>query len=769
MTPTDRAAVSQVSTPVPGFEDGLGLRRQTIDAAGEAIELLCLRPELAAVPSFEFALRERVARLAGFRHAFYGRVRSVERLSDGTSALAVVSDYTSGLRLSAMLTAAEARHVPLDINAALCLLRQLVPAVAMLHERARDVAHGAIGPERLVVSDNARLVIVEYAMGAALEQLRYGQERYWGDLRVPTIALSGLPRFDQRADVAQIGMVALALILGRPLQRDEYPARLNDLVASTWAVSAKGGFEPLPPGLRGWLARALQLDPRNGFPSAIEARAELERVLGDSDFLASPASLDAFLARFHASARSAATISEPTRIPTRPDVTSVAFQHEPTNAPVPMGPAPAPWDTPKGETLVPLQTAVAIPPDSAIPPAAAYQAAPALPAVPASQTSTEPPRPSPSLASDDAPRVAQRIIAEAGDGRAPLIEPPQVQPSPFEVSLGTPFMESFPQPEDTPSRWPRLAAGAALFVVLLGAGAYGWQRFSAPAPAAAPMGTLSVDSNPTGIEAYVDGALRGKTPLTLSLAAGAHRLELRGAGDPRVVPITVTAGAQLSQYIELPKSDPKAGQLQIRTEPAGAKVVVDGVSVGVSPMTVIDLAPGEHSVALEAEGNVVRQAVKVEAGATSSLIVPMGTPVSSPSSGWISVAVPFEVQLFEGGRLLGSSRSDRIMVAAGRHELDLVNDEVGFKDTRTVQVGAGKIAPIKVDVPSGTIALNAVPWAEVWIDGEKLGETPIGNHALPLGRHDVLFRHPELGEQHHTAVVTLKAPARLSVDMRKKP
>jgi hypothetical protein len=32
----------------------------------------------------------------------------------------------------------------------------------------------------------------------------------------------------------------------------------------------------------------------------------------------------------------------------------------------------------------------------------------------------------------------------------------------------------------------------------------------------------------------------------------------------------------------------------------------------------------------------------------------------------------------------------------------------------------------------------------------------------------VVFRHPELGEQHHTAVVTLKGPARLSVDLRKK-
>ena len=66
-------------------------------------------------------------------------------------------------------------------------------------------------------------------------------------------------------------------------------------------------------------------------------------------------------------------------------------------------------------------------------------------------------------------------------------------------------------------------------------------------------------------------------------------------------------------------------------------------------------------------------------------------------------------------------------------------------------MAAGKVTPIKVEFPKGTIALNAVPWAEVWVDGEKIGETPIGNLSLSLGPHEVVFRHPELGEQRHAA------------------
>jgi len=61
-----------------------------------------------------------------------------------------------------------------------------------------------------------------------------------------------------------------------------------------------------------------------------------------------------------------------------------------------------------------------------------------------------------------------------------------------------------------------------------------------------------------------------------------------------------------------------------------------------------------------------------------------------------------------------------------------------------------------------------LPWADVWIDGERVGETPIGNLSLPIGPHEIVFRHPDLGEQKYAATVSLKGPVRVSVDLRKK-
>src|SRR5262245_4017998 len=176
----ERAALPISPEPEVVFRDGLGDRRHVADPSGhETLEVLSLRSDLAAVPSFEFALRERVSRLATFRNTSFGRVRAVERLNDRDATLAVISERTDGVRVSEILRNAETRKVPLDINASLRLVQQLVPAMAALHENARDVAHGALGPERLVLTRDGRVVIIEYVVGAALEQLRFSRDRYW--------------------------------------------------------------------------------------------------------------------------------------------------------------------------------------------------------------------------------------------------------------------------------------------------------------------------------------------------------------------------------------------------------------------------------------------------------------------------------------------------------------------------------------------------------------------------------------------------------------
>jgi hypothetical protein len=183
---------------------------------------------------------------------------------------------------------------------------------------------------------------------------------------------------------------------------------------------------------------------------------------------------------------------------------------------------------------------------------------------------------------------------------------------------------------------------------------------------------------------------------------------------------------------------------------------------------VSDLVPGEHTVVLESQLGTVKQTVTIESGVTASLVVPLTAPPNAPVSGWIAVTAPVDMQLYEQGSLIGSSQTERIMVSAGRHEIEIVNTTLGYRTTRVLQVAPGKVASLALEMPMGTIALNAMPWAEVWIDGERVGETPIGNLPIRVGPHEIVFRHPELGEQRHAATVTLTGPARVSADLRKQ-
>jgi hypothetical protein len=130
----------------------------------------------------------------------------------------------------------------------------------------------------------------------------------------------------------------------------------------------------------------------------------------------------------------------------------------------------------------------------------------------------------------------------------------------------------------------------------------------------------------------------------------------------------------------------------------------------------------------------------------------------------VKSAVAIDVR--ENGRLIGNTDADRIMMAAGRHDVELVNETLGYRVTRSIQVPPGKVMSLSIEMPQGVLNVNASPWAEVWIDGRRVGETPIGNLPMSIGPHEVVFRHPQLGEKRQAVSVTLKAPVRLSVEMK---
>jgi len=65
---------------------------------------------------------------------------------------------------------------------------------------------------------------------------------------------------------------------------------------------------------------------------------------------------------------------------------------------------------------------------------------------------------------------------------------------------------------------------------------------------------------------------------------------------------------------------------------------------------------------------------------------------------------------------------------------------------------------------SASLNVNASPWADVWVDGVFVGQTPLGNVRLRDGRHHVRFSHPELGERTIVASIQAGTVAHVTVD-----
>lgn len=151
-------------------------------------------------------------------------------------------------------------------------------------------------------------------------------------------------------------------------------------------------------------------------------------------------------------------------------------------------------------------------------------------------------------------------------------------------------------------------------------------------------------------------------------------------------------------------------------------------------------------------------------GSAASSPVPVDGMFDTADAGQGSLAVvsPIELQIFEGDVRLGST-SGPVDVSPGFHAFDLVNEELGFRAQHIVTVLSGETTSLQVAVPDGRLDIEATPWADVWIDGIAVGRTPLLGVSVPIGRHEVVLRHAELGERRELVTIKSHGVGRVTV------
>jgi len=179
----------------------------------------------------------------------------------------------------------------------LAVTRQLMASVALLHDFAPYGFHGALGPERLILAREGRIVVAEHVLGTLVEEAaaEWGVTRLWHDFRLAVLPEPKASQYGRRVDVVQVGLTTLAMLLGRPLGASDYPHGVAGLVGQVEERTPEGTRMPLRSPLRGWLERTLALGGDSSFRTLLEAQKSFGQMLQDEDYGASSAAWEAFV------------------------------------------------------------------------------------------------------------------------------------------------------------------------------------------------------------------------------------------------------------------------------------------------------------------------------------------------------------------------------------------------------------------------------------------------------------------------------------------
>jgi hypothetical protein len=888
-----------------GYEDGLGRRTLEFDReTGAMLERLHLRPELRA---FEAFLRERVAWAETFDDERFARARGIER--DCRNVLTVLSRFVPGHRLCDLLEAAT--NLPADeatspsVDAALGFLLEILPALGSLHTLSGH-AHGTLGPGRIVLTQEGHVIVLEPVFGQPIERLQFNRARLWLELGLAAPPGAGPVRLDKSADIAQASLVAMMIVIGRPLRHNEYPDGIATLLTEVIEIAQIRGGSAFASGLQGFLARTLPLSTQHPYASAEEAatdvrhvakeigaarcRAALTSFVGDmnrvlpdvreytrspvnsfdeadapgtsveanvtvgmedlsiDDLLAQmPASTEAFIEAERAAAFSSldrdtsdAPVDPPAFDSTNGDThhsgsmkdavpsfsadtfvnqpaieaTQSAFVESIEPEPVPVVDMPPPVPVPVEEIYAPAPVAVQVVPEPeptrepeplpVVARAPEPEPAPALPPAPARVTepvaaSAPPPPtrvvPEPELEPvHEAPVAARRQEPPARPskrkrrGNKPHrdklrsnavpkpVQPPPVVPMPVPLGaappppppappfgrVGEPLRQEVPTPiqfAPVPAVRPPAPPKPSAPLRLKTEGPSGFNPASQRAERREPQDVTAIPYVQRPEPESEGGfpwrlAAAAVVLIIVGVGAGKSYLSGRSKEDPE------RAAATAAPAVPSKAVDPSnVGTLALTTQPAGARVLIDGKAVGESPVTLTDLAPGKHALTILGSSGSVKKVVRIEAGKTLSMEVPI-------YSGWIAVFAPVPLDIAENGRAIGTTDQGRLMLSPGLHQLTLSNRPLGYKTVQIVDIEPGEERSINVQ-PTGALNANAEPWAEVWMAGKKVGETPIAGLQVPLGTHEILFKNPQFPEQRVTVTVTGTGTAIAAVDFTK--
>ncbi|MFQ5650244.1 MAG: FlgO family outer membrane protein [bacterium] len=290
------------------------------------------------------------------------------------------------------------------------------------------------------------------------------------------------------------------------------------------------------------------------------------------------------------------------------------------------------------------------------------------------------------------------------------------------------------------------------------------------------MGSITITSQPAGAEVYLDHKFIGFTDAfellqIPNLLEGTYHLRLiRGGYFDWEGKIDVLAKMERTVKVSLTA---KPGSMNINSEPTGAQVFLDNNRVGQTPMSLKQVAEGEHEIRLVKENYkpwtqkvVVRSFQPTDVKATLEVSPGMLTVNSTPSS----------AEIYLKGKRVAKSPHTFSNIPPG--ELVVRVKKPGYEawtSSVLIQPSKQEILDVALAEKMGTLSILSQPeGAIVFLAREgqtarEIGRTPILNFEAPIGRYTIAIEKDDYFRERKQIVVQHKRLLDLSFDLQEKP
>lgn len=274
-----------------------------------------------------------------------------------------------------------------------------------------------------------------------------------------------------------------------------------------------------------------------------------------------------------------------------------------------------------------------------------------------------------------------------------------------------------------------------------------------PAPTATPTvrsaqtRDFKITSEPSGAKIYINGEYFGETPREVKLPLEEFvNLELKMSGySVTSKRLFFDQNTEETQNFILDKTAPAVVDVSIKSQPAGAKIYLNGNYTGLStPTTLKDMRPEtEYRIELRLAGySRATRTFTPNAQSDNSISFDLSKMITTlrvithPAGAKVSLYGYREKKSPATFRGLQKGKKYRIKIYKNGYET--VSERVSLSGfSRTLRYDLKRVSQ-----DYGTVSVNAIPYAEIYLDGKLIGYTPKTQYKVKAGEHTIIFKHP---------------------------